>query len=99
MISLKFDAGERMGRKANPQHVAQNMRTARDESGNIIFEREEWLTKNSNTDMFFKTYFKPQKACLRRRISRRGVEQCGPTSSRNCTGCRPGSLHRSPNHV
>ena len=44
-ISLKFDAGERTGRKANPQHVAQDMRTARDESGNRIFEREEWLTK------------------------------------------------------
>ena len=50
--SLKFDAGERTGRKANPQHVAEDMRTARDESGNRIFEREEWLTK-TQIQIFF----------------------------------------------
>ena len=51
-LSLKFDAGERTGRKANPQHAAQDMRTARDESGNRIFEREEWLTKTQIQGFF-----------------------------------------------
>lgn len=44
--------GERTGRKAGPQHVAQDMQTARDESGDRIFEREEWLTKTQIQGFF-----------------------------------------------
>ena len=51
-LSLKFDVGERTGRKVDPQHVAQDMRMARDESGNRIFEREEWLTKTQIQGFF-----------------------------------------------
>ena len=61
-ISLKFDAGERTGIKANPQHVAQDMRTARDESaGNRIFEREEWLTKTQIQVFFFQDLFQNRR--------------------------------------
>ena len=52
-LSLKFDVGERTGRKADLQQVAQDMRTARDQSGNRIFEREEWLTKTQIQGFFY----------------------------------------------
>lgn len=51
-LSRKYDVGERTGRKADPEQVAQDMRTARDESGNRIFEREEWLTKSQIQGFF-----------------------------------------------
>ncbi|KAK3747345.1 hypothetical protein QZH41_007276 [Actinostola sp. cb2023] len=42
----KFEVGEKTGRKADPQQVVQDIRTARDELGNRLFSRDEWLTKS-----------------------------------------------------
>ena len=37
--------GERTGQKANPEEIERQMRNARNEQNERLFQREEWLTK------------------------------------------------------
>lgn len=48
----KFDLGELTGNKADPLQVACDMRNSRDECGDRIFTREEWLTKTQIKGVF-----------------------------------------------
>ena len=48
-----FDIGERIGEKAEPNQVALDMRTARNESDERQFQREEWLTSTQIKGFFF----------------------------------------------
>ena len=43
--------GERTGKKANPEEIERQMRNARNEQNERLFQREEWLTKTQI--MFF----------------------------------------------
>ena len=51
-LTARFDLGEATGRKADPTQVSVDMRIARDESGQRIFTREDWLT-NGKIKSFF----------------------------------------------
>ena len=51
-LTARFDLGEATGRKADPTQVSVDMRIARDESGQRIFTREDWLT-NGQIKSFF----------------------------------------------
>lgn len=51
-LAAKFDLGELSGQKADPNKVALDMRTARDEDNKKLFKREEWL-KSSQIKGFF----------------------------------------------
>ena len=51
-LTARFDLGEATGRKADPTQVSVDMRIARDESGQRIFTREDWLT-NVQIKSFF----------------------------------------------
>jgi hypothetical protein len=44
-LVAKFDSGERTGHKADPTQVSLDIRAAKDESGERLFKREEWLNK------------------------------------------------------
>jgi hypothetical protein len=48
----KFDLGELTGNKADPLQVACAMKNSRDECGDRIFTREEWLTKTQIKGFF-----------------------------------------------
>ena len=45
-LKAKFDLGERTGEKADSQQVAMDMRNARNEDRDGLFQRDQWLTKN-----------------------------------------------------
>lgn len=45
-LTANFDQGEQSGLKADPQQVSNDMRKARDEQNNRLFDRDEWLTKS-----------------------------------------------------
>ena len=51
-LKAKFDLGERTGEKADSQQVALDMRNARNENGNRLFQRDQWLTKNHVKSFF-----------------------------------------------
>lgn len=51
-LTARFDIGEQTGLKADPQQVSSDMRKARDEQGNRLFDREEWLTKSQVQGFF-----------------------------------------------
>lgn len=51
-LTARFDLGEQTGRKADPQQVSSDMRQARDEQNNRLFDREEWLTKSQVQGFF-----------------------------------------------
>lgn len=44
-LITKFNLGELTGNKADPSQVPCDMRNSRNESGDRLFTREEWLTK------------------------------------------------------
>ena len=54
-LTAKFDIGERTGEKAEPNQVALDMRTARNENDERQFQREEWLTSTQIKGFFFFT--------------------------------------------
>ena len=49
--------GERTGKKANPEEIEHQMRNARNERNERLFQREEWLTK---TQIRFFLFFTPR---------------------------------------
>lgn len=51
-LTMRFDDGEKTGRKADPTQVAADMRTARDIEGTRKFNRSEWLTKTQVQGFF-----------------------------------------------
>ena len=51
-LVAKFDYGERTGHKADPAQVSQDMRSAKDEGGERLFTREEWLNKQQIKGFF-----------------------------------------------
>jgi hypothetical protein len=51
-LKAKFDLGERTGEKADSQQVALDMRNARNEDGDRLFQRDQWLTKNQVKSFF-----------------------------------------------
>ncbi|CAB4022439.1 Hypothetical predicted protein, partial [Paramuricea clavata] len=48
----KFDLGERTGEKADSQQVALDMRNARNEDGDRLFQRDQWFAKNQVKSFF-----------------------------------------------
>ena len=52
-LTMRFDNGEKTGRKADPTKVAAEMRTARDIEGTTKFNRCKWLTKTQVQGFFF----------------------------------------------
>lgn len=59
-LIIKFDQGEKTGVKADPQQVAAEMRTTRDEDGRRRFTREEWLS-GSQIKGFFSRFAKKRR--------------------------------------
>ena len=51
-LTMRFDDGDKTGRKADPTQVAADMRTARDIEGTRKFNRSEWLTKTQVQGFF-----------------------------------------------
>ena len=51
-LTARFDLGEQTGRKADPQQVSNDMRKAKDEQNNRLFDRKEWLTKSQVQGFF-----------------------------------------------
>ena len=51
-LVAKFDSGERTGHKADPTQVSLDIRAAKDESGERLFKREEWLNKQQIKGFF-----------------------------------------------
>ncbi len=51
-LVAKFDSGERAGYKADPIQVSLDIRAAKDESGERLFKREEWLNKQQIKGFF-----------------------------------------------
>ena len=48
--------GKRMGKKANPEEIECQMRNARNERNERLFQREEWLTKTQRIFFFTPRY-------------------------------------------
>ena len=44
-LTTRFEMGERMGKKANPEEIERQMGNARNERNERLFQREEWLSK------------------------------------------------------
>lgn len=51
-LTMRFDVGEKTGRKSDPAQVAADMRKARDIEGTRKFNRSEWLTKTQVQGFF-----------------------------------------------
>ena len=51
-LTAKFNLGEKTGEKAEPHQVAQDMRNARNENGDRLFHRDQWLTKDQIKGFF-----------------------------------------------
>ncbi|KAK3735185.1 hypothetical protein QZH41_000471 [Actinostola sp. cb2023] len=60
--NAKFELGERTRRKANPDQVALEMRNARNEQNERLFEREEWLSKTQIAGFFSRLAARGQKS-------------------------------------
>ena len=52
-LTARFDLGEQTRRKADPQWVSNDMRTARGEQNNQLFDKQEWLSKSQVQGFFF----------------------------------------------
>ena len=61
-LTAIFDLGEATGRKADPMQVSVDMRMARDESGERIFTREDWLTKTQIKSFFSRLAQQPSNS-------------------------------------
>ena len=59
-LTARFDLGEQSGRKADPQQVSYDMRKARDEQNNRLFDRQEWLSK-TQVQGFFPASQRPEE--------------------------------------
>ena len=44
-LTAKFDIGEKIRDKADPEQLASDMRSAKDDNNSRLFRRKEWLTK------------------------------------------------------
>ena len=51
-IQAIFDIGEKTKEKANATTVAQDMRTATDDDGNLLFAEKDWLQANHIKNLF-----------------------------------------------
>ena len=51
-LTMRFDDGEKTGRRADPTQVAADMRKARNIEGTRKFNRSEWLTKTKKQGFF-----------------------------------------------
>ena len=51
-LTAKFDFGERTGHKADPAQVSLDIRGARNEGGERLFPKEEWLNKQQIKGFF-----------------------------------------------
>ncbi len=51
-IQSIFDIGEKTKEKANATTVAQDMRTATDDDGNLLFAEKDWLQANQIKNLF-----------------------------------------------
>ncbi len=51
-IQSIFDIGEKTKEKANASTVAQDMRTATDDDGNLPFSEKDWLEPNQVKNLF-----------------------------------------------
>ena len=51
-LTTRFEMGKRMGKKANPEEIECQMRNARNERNERLFQREEWLTKTQRIFFF-----------------------------------------------
>ncbi|XP_028417994.1 uncharacterized protein LOC114542718 [Dendronephthya gigantea] len=60
-LTARFTLGERTGRKADPTQVASGMRTAKNESNERLFSRNEWLTKTQVQGFFSRLAVKCRK--------------------------------------
>ena len=67
-LKAKFDLGERTSEKADSQQVALDMRNARNENGDRLFQRDQWLTKNQVKSFFFTISGSTQKDCCNKRF-------------------------------
>ena len=61
-LTAKFELGERTRRKADPDQVALEMRNARNEQNERLFEREEWLSKTQIAGFFSRLAARGQKS-------------------------------------
>ena len=68
-LTMRFDDGEKTGRKADPTQVAADMRKARNIEGTRKFNRSEWLTKTQVQGIFSRL------ASMRRRKTTVGQAQ------------------------
>ncbi|CAH3189854.1 unnamed protein product [Porites lobata] len=74
-LMKKFEEGTRTGNKADPVRVAREMKTLRNEDGELTFKPEEWRTAQQISSLFSR-----QTAALRHRaidaeeISEEGIE-------------------------
>ncbi|CAB3997607.1 Hypothetical predicted protein [Paramuricea clavata] len=60
-LTAKYNMGERIGRKADPERVASEMRSAKNEKSERRFKREEWLSKTQIAGFFFTTFCHAKK--------------------------------------
>ena len=51
-LVAKFDFGERTGHKADPLQVSLDIRAVKDESGERLFTRREWLNRQQIKGFF-----------------------------------------------
>ncbi|CAH3142541.1 unnamed protein product [Porites lobata] len=64
-LMKKFEEGTRTGNKADPVRVAREMKTLRNEDGELTFKPEEWRTAQQISSLFSR-----QTAALRHRAIR-----------------------------
>ena len=60
-LEAKYLAGEKTGHKADPDQVVADMRTARNENGNRLFARNEWLNATQIKGFFSRMTAKRRK--------------------------------------
>ena len=77
---LIFDLGEATGQKAEPGQVATDMRKARDESGQRVFSRENWLNSNQVKCFFSRLTAKRRKERFAA-SGESGIDTTGTTES------------------
>ena len=69
-LTKKFELGELTGNKADPSDVEREMRATRNESGDRMFSRSEWLTKTQ-----IKGFFSRLAKLKRKGITATNVEE------------------------
>ena len=64
-LTAKFDIGERTGHKADPTQVSLDLRAAKDENGERLFKKEEWLNKLQIKGFFSRLAKQRRKGLIR----------------------------------